>query len=236
MAKKFVLLLVLLIFCTRLTARDKDVVRFPEHQAETKALLEKVSDAQEALKTLRVKFVQTNRFKMLNKPQVLKGTLTIEKPDTVLYKYDSPSRLYFLVKDGNLLIYDPSEKKVVIQDIRRHQSRIIRYLGVTRPFDELAESFDVKWLSKEKGLVHLELYPRKFRLKRKIAVMHFWINEKTLMLKAFEIVQKDGDSIRFEFLDWDRNPRLPKDAFKVDIPEGIKVQRHLWGLGETLKH
>lgn len=235
MAKKIVLLFVLLIFCTGLTARDKDVVRFPEHQAEIKALLKKVSEAQKSLKTLRVKFVQTNRLKMLFKPQILKGTLTLEKPDTVLYKYDSPSRVYFLVKDGNLLVYDPGEKKVIIQDIRRHQGKIIRYLGIARPFNELADSFDIKWVSRKKGIVYLELYPRKFRLKRKIAVMRFWITEKTAMLEAFEIVQRDGDSTRFQFHDWERNPKLTKDVFKIDIPEGTKVQRHLWGLGETLK-
>ena len=199
------------------------------------ALLQKMNDLQKGIQTLRVRFVQTNNFQMLAKPQVLKGELTLKKPDTALYRYTSPSPLYFLIKDGDLLVYEPGQKKVIVQDIRRHQNKIIRYLGVGQPLDELKQSFTVIWSGEEGHVVHLTLLPRKFRLKRKIAVLHFDVDDRTGLLEGFDVVETEGDRIRFDFSDWEMNPTLPPDAFKVNIPPGVKVQRQLMDLQDPFK-
>jgi|GEM_PF-989481 outer membrane lipoprotein-sorting protein len=199
------------------------------------ALFQKMNDLQKGIRTLRVKFVQTNNFQMLAKPQVLKGELTLKKPDTALYRYTSPSPLYFLIKDGDLLIYEPGQKRVVIQNIRGHQSKIIHYLGVGQPLEELKESFTVIWSGEEGHIVHLTLLPRKFRLKRKIAVLHFDVDDRTGLLEGFDVVEAEGDRIRFDFSDWEVNPALPPDAFNVTIPPGVKVQRQLMDLQNPFK-
>lgn len=203
--------------------------------ARIDALLNKMNAVQKDLKTLRVDFVQTNNFRMLSKPQVLKGFLVLEKPDTALYTYTSPSRLFFLVKDGNLLVYDPAAKKVVVQDIRRHQNRIMRYLGVGQPLDELTKHFKVLWIGDDKDVAHIELVPTKFRMKRKVAALHFWVNEKTGIPAAFEVVEPEGDRIRFDFKHWESNPKLASDAFTVHIPPGVKVQRRMLDFQDTFK-
>ncbi len=199
------------------------------------ALLQKMDALQKGIQTLRVKFVQTNNFQMLAKPQVLKGELTLKKPDTALYRYTSPSPLYFLIKDGSLLVYEPGQRRVIVQNIRGHQSKIIHYLGVGQPLAELKESFTVIWSGQEGDIVHLILVPRKFRLKRKIAALHFDVDARTGTLRGFDVVESGGDRIRFDFSDWDLNPALPPDAFKVDIPPGVKVQRQLMDLQNPFK-
>jgi len=203
--------------------------------ARVDALLKKMNKVQKDLKTLRVDFVQTNKFSMLSKPQVLKGFLVLEKPDTALYTYTSPSRLFFLVKDGNLLVYDPEAKKVVVQDIRRHQNRIMRYLGVGQPLNELTKHFKVLWVGDENDVTHIELVPTKFRMKRKVAALHFWVDAQTGIPTAFEVVESGGDRIRFDFTHWKSNPKLGPDAFKVHIPPGVKVQRRMLDFQETFK-
>jgi outer membrane lipoprotein-sorting protein len=199
------------------------------------ALVKKMDEVQKSLKTLRVAFTQTNQFRMLSKPQVFKGVLTLRKPDTALYRYTSPSPLYFLVKDGDLLVYNPAEKKVVVQDIRRHQNRIVRYLGVGQPMEELRTNFQVTWVGEEGGVAQLRLVPQKLRLRRKVSVLTFWVDVKTAYLKAFELVEAEGDRIRFDFSHWEENPVLEDDAFKVEIPPGVKVHRQLMDLAEPFQ-
>ena len=206
-----------------------------EDAKKLEALLDKMNTVQKGLQTLRVSFVQTNHFRMLSKPQVLKGVLTLRKPDTALYKYTSPSPLYFLVKDGDLLVYDPKDKKVLVQDIRRHQSRIVRYLGVGQPLDELRQAFEVSWQGQEGRTAHLVLAPTKYRMKRKISALNFWVNAETGYLDAFEIVELEGDRIRFDFAQWEANPALTEEAFKVELPPGVKVQRQLADFDEPFK-
>jgi outer membrane lipoprotein-sorting protein len=205
----------------------------PDPQLE--ALLAKMGEVQKGLQTLKVNFTQTNRFKMLSKPQVLKGVLTLRKPDTALYKYTSPNALYYLVKDGDLLVYDPSEKKVIVQDIRRHQSRIMRYLGVSQPLEELRANFDIAWKGQEGQVVFLALAPLKFKMKRKIAALNFWVDSQAGTLKAFEVVESEGDRIRFDFTQWEANPALTDEDFKVAIPPGVKVHRQMLDVQEPFK-
>jgi len=198
-------------------------------------LLDKMDQVQKSLQTLRVNFVQTNTFRMLSQPQVLKGQLAIKKPDTARYEYSSPSRLYFLVKDGNLLVYNPAQKKAVVQDIRRHQARIIRYLGISQPLKELQESFAVKWSGEEDGVVTLTLVPTKPKVKRKISALHFWVDQRTGYLNGFEVVEAEGDRIRFDFSQWESNPTLTEESFQVDIPPGTKIQRQMLDLQEPFQ-
>jgi outer membrane lipoprotein-sorting protein len=194
-----------------------------------------MDEVQKEIQTLKVSFAQSNQFRMLKEPQVLKGALVLKKPDTALYRYTSPSPLIFLVKDGDLLVYNPAQKRVMVQDIRRHQGRIIRYLGISQPMDELAQNFDVIWAGEENGVAFLQLVPRKLRVKRKISVLNFWVDEKTALLKSFEVVEAEGDRIRFDFSQWEINPRLGEEAFKVDIPPGVKVHRQMGDLWEPFK-
>ncbi len=198
-------------------------------------LLAKMDEVQKGLQTLRVNFVQTNTFRMLSQPQVLKGQLAIKKPDTALYEYTSPSKLYFLVKDGDLLVYNPAKKKVMVQDIRRHQARIIRYMGISQPLKELQESFEVKWTSEETGVVTLTLVPFKSKVKRKIAALHFWVNRQTGYLNGFEVQEAEGDRIRFDFSQWEPNPALTEASFKIDIPPGVPVHRQMLDLQEPFQ-
>lgn len=228
--------LLLLLMLVPLSAKDPPrPAPAPEDTKKLEALLDKMNTVQKGLQTLRVSFVQTNHFRMLSKPQVLKGVLTLKKPDTALYKYTSPSPLYFLVKDGDLLVYDPKDKKVLVQDIRRHQSRIVRYLGVGQPLEELKEAFDVSWQGQEGHSVHLVLAPTKYRMKRKISALNFWVNGETGYLTAFEVVELEGDRIRFDFTQWEANPALTEESFKVEIPPGVKVQRQLADFDEPFK-
>lgn len=222
-ASRILLLLFLLAGAAALSADP--AAPAPSVDPKISALLDRMNALQKEIQTLRVSFVQTNRFQMLKEPQVLKGVLLLKKPSTALYRYTSPARLSYLVKDGDLLIVDAQAKKVVVQDIRRHQNKILRYLAVGQPLEEITRNLEMRTTQWANGTLHVELVPLKLRAKRKVAALHFWVEEKSALLSSLEVVQPDGDRIRFDFSHWETNPPLTEDDFKVEIPKGAKVQR-----------
>ncbi len=125
----FILLLPLLIM-----GKGKD------EECDIKKLLDSMQKVQEKIETLKVSFVQVNDFEMLKKPEVLKGEIYIKKPSTALYLYQAPEKLYYLIKDGELMVYNPKKKEANVQDISRYQNKIMKYMGVSTPFAELERS------------------------------------------------------------------------------------------------
>jgi outer membrane lipoprotein-sorting protein len=196
------------------------------------AILAKMVEVQKGVQTLRVNFTQTNQFAMLAKPQVLKGTLTVQKPATALYAYKSPVALYFRVKDGDLLVYNADKKEAFVQDIRRHEGRIAKYLGITQPMEELQKTFEVTLASVEGDKAYLTLTPTKFRVKEKISAMHFTVGTRDGAVSAFDIVEPGGDKLAFEFQGWEINPKLGEKDFEVPVPPGVKVKRQMLDLKE----
>jgi outer membrane lipoprotein-sorting protein len=199
-------------------------------------LLQRMQATQQSIKTLRVSFVQTNAFKMLSRPVELRGDLVLQKPVTALYRYTSPQKLFYLVKDGDLLMYDPVRKQAFLQDISRHQAKISRYLGISEPVDELRKNFEIRWEAEKNGVVTLRLDPKKSRVKKKVASMMFRVQEKDGLLKEFEVEELEGDRIRFAFTGWELNPVLGPDAFRVDLPPGTKVERKLMNFREPFQN
>jgi outer membrane lipoprotein-sorting protein len=204
----------------------------PKSDDRLTALMAKMQAVQKGVQTLRVNFTQTNRFSMLSKPQVMKGTLVLQKPTTALYSYKSPVSLTFRVKDGDLLVYNSATREAYVQDIRRHEGKIMRYLGITQPLEELQKHFTVTLTSTENGTANLCLSPAQFHTQRKIAAMYFTVGTEDGLIRDFEILEPGGDKIQFSFQDWEINPKLTEKDFEIAIPPGVKVKRQMLDLKE----
>jgi outer membrane lipoprotein-sorting protein len=192
---------------------------------DIKELLKKVQKFQESIKTLKVSFVQINDFEMLKKPEVLKGEIYIKKPSTALYLYQAPEKLYYLVKDGELMVYNPKKKEANVQDISRYQNKVMKYMGISTPFAELEKKFDVKFAGKEGDIVHLSFTPQKRSLAKHLAALDFWVNDKDQTIRGMELSEAEGDKVKFEFSNWEVNAKFDEDIFDIKLPKGTKIKR-----------
>ncbi|MCX7830783.1 MAG: outer-membrane lipoprotein carrier protein LolA [Acidobacteria bacterium] len=191
----------------------------------TKDFLEKIQKFQEKIETVKVSFTQTNDFKMLKSPEVFKGTIYIKKPNKALYLYESPQKLYYLVKDGELLVYNPQKKEAVVQDVERYQTKIMKYMGAELPFKELEKKFDSEMSPEDDKIVHLSFFPKKKSLQKKLSSLDFWVDEEALTIQRIELSETEGDKVVFEFKNWIINPELEDKVFEVKIPKGVKIKR-----------
>jgi outer membrane lipoprotein-sorting protein len=204
------------------------LVTFSGYRAESyniKDLMNKVQKFQENIKTLKVSFVQVNDFEMLKKPEVLKGEIYIKKPSTALYLYQAPEKLYYLVKEGELMVYNPKKKEANVQDISRYQNKVMKYMGISTPFAELEKKFDVKFVEKDGDIVHLNFTPKKRSLAKHLASLDFWVNDKDNTIRAMEMSEAEGDKVKFEFSNWEVNSKFDENIFDIKLPKGTKIKR-----------
>ena len=68
-------------------------------QLSEQEIIQKMSAAAEAIKTVRCDFTQTRYTKMLKEPQVSKGKMSCELPDKLRWEYTSP-KASVIVMDG----------------------------------------------------------------------------------------------------------------------------------------
>ncbi|NMB98728.1 MAG: outer membrane lipoprotein carrier protein LolA [Thermoanaerobaculaceae bacterium] len=213
---RFLFLLTIPLFCLSLeNGKNRN----------TREFLEKIQKFQETIKTVKVSFIQTNDFKMLKTPEVLKGTIYIKKPDRALYLYEDPDKLYYLVNKGELLVYNPQKKEAVVQDVERYQTKIMKYMGAQLPFKELEKKFDSEMTEEKDKIVHLSFSPKKKSLQKKLSSLDFWVDKDALTVQKIELSEAEGDKVIFEFKNWNINPELEDKIFEIKIPKGVKVKR-----------
>lgn len=201
----------------------------------TKEFLEEIQKFQEKVETIKVSFVQTNNFKMLRTPEILKGTVYIKKPDKMLYLYEYPEKLYYLINKGELLVYNPKKKEAVVQDVERYQTKIIKYMGAQLPFKELNKKFDSQLVSNLDKVAHLTFLPKKKSLQKKLSSIDFWIDEEALTIQKIEISESEGDKVTFEFKNWIINSEFDEKIFEIKIPKNVKIKRSGVNIKEPFK-
>lgn len=203
------------------------IVSQPKQNREDflKELFEKIQKFQENIKSIKVNFTQINDFKILKKPQVLKGKIFVKKPDKVLYLYEEPEKIYYLVKKGELLVYNPSKKEAYIQDVERYQVKIMKYIGTTTPFKELEKKFDSEICNEEDNKICILFHPKRKNLQKRISSLEFWILKNELLIEKIEVSETEGDKVKFIFDKWELNSDLKDNIFEIQIPKGIKIKR-----------
>ncbi len=198
-----------------------------------KGLLKRFSEKQKTIHSLRVSFVQTNEYAMLAQKQVLEGEVLLVKPGKALYLYTSPQIVQFLFRDGYLTSYVPAQKTAWVLDARRQQERIYKYLALSEPMEEIADSFEVHAQGPEKdNILVLNLVPTKKRVRKHIAGLTLWLNTKDLLIQRFRILQLDGDVTEFTFSTWQINPELKDELFHLSIPKNTSVKKGWMGMGQ----
>src|SRR5947209_10520992 len=79
--------------------------------------------------TLQADFKQEKTLALLSKPEVSTGRFSYQKPNNVLWTYDSPKRVTMLIANGMMTTYYPELNKAEQIEVKRYQDRIFKYMG-----------------------------------------------------------------------------------------------------------
>jgi len=205
----------------------------PTSGGELSRVLARFDEVQGQIRTLSAEFIQTTRSPLLKEPIVAQGQFYLTKPDSVLWEYQSPEPMRFVVADGSYTGYFPERKRAEKRDIKRWSEQLFRFFGVGQGSKELGKFFDLALGDEgtdEKGSYLLVLSPKKRRIRKNVDEVRLWVDASTLLPIRIDYVGRDGNQRDLRFLNTRLNPDLAEGLYKVQIPAGVPITNGFSGL------
>jgi outer membrane lipoprotein carrier protein len=188
-------------------------------------VLKNVSSLQKRTSTLEADFRQVRTMKLLAEPSVSRGTFAWRKPNSAVWNYNQPEPVTMLIADGWMTTYYPRENRAERAAIGRLESRIFRFMGAVTSVEEMARSFDMRFVDRAGEPYRLELKPKMPGAGRHVKNITLWIDRAAFTINAFEYTERDGDVTRYEFTNIRLNPPLAASRFRLDLPAGARVEQ-----------
>jgi outer membrane lipoprotein-sorting protein len=158
-------------------------------------LYQRGQKANGGLKTLTARFTETTTSPLLTRPLVARGTLALQRPSTVVLRYDAPEARTVLIDDKRLLLSWPGRNIYQTRNIGQMQSRIQKYFVEGNP-DELRKSFDITVTDAEQraGTDHVVLVPKRKQIREGLTLLDLWIDHSSLLLTAMRMTFAGGET------------------------------------------
>jgi len=203
-------------------------------------LLERFSRTQRDARSLSAHFAERKNLNLLAKPVVSTGEFFYRKPGRIKWEYAEPERRIFLITEDRYLAYYPEQKRAENVPLSKFSSRpFFKFLGIGQTAEELQKFFDISMPDPhpEVGAYLLLLTPKWQRIRDRLAVVRFWVDEKTCLPSKLEYVETDGDSTTLTFSHFQVNPDIAEARFSVELPRDVQVSNSLSGLnGSSMSH
>lgn len=191
------------------------------------AILERFDRAQAATSTLTAKFVQRRKVSLLGSVQESSGKLYYTKPDRFLWRHEKPDERILCISGDTFTNWYKDLKRATVADISRQRRRVFKYFAIGERAAALRENFIVTVGSSSDlpDTVHLELIPKRKRVRDRIERMDMWISKTVWLPVQIRYAEPGGDFTQFTFSDLKPNAVIPDATYGVEIPPDVKVDR-----------
>ncbi len=197
------------------------------------ALVQRVSQVQASLTTLKATFEQRRTSKLLAEPSVSRGTFYYQAPDSVRWEYDSPRPMTVLLAGGVAITYRPAEKRAERVEVGRAQRRVFRFISAAEPLDKLRAYFSFTFRDAGGASDYeLELRPTAHVIKKRLKQLDIGIDRRTLLPVRVAYQETDGDATAYTFSKVETNTPLSAGLFNLTLPADVKVVSLKLGSGE----
>ena len=187
---------------------------------EVKELVERMQAFYEKTQDFSSDFKQDYKYKALRRTQSSTGTVIYKKPGLMRWEYQKPSARTFVLAGEKVYAYDPEAQTLSVGRIDTSQLSA----SVTFLFGQgkLADEFSIsKGACKDCKGTLLVLDPLKpdprFRQVR------LEVDPKTAQVLKSTVVDPDGSENAIAFLNLKTNVGVGADAFKINPPEGTRI-------------
>ena len=186
--------------------------------------LEKALKAQKNIRSISAEFIQTRALKTLKSPLAIKGRFWFEAPNKFRWELGAPAKSIIIGSHHGLTIIQPSKKKAEKIDLThsafaKNAPQFLRMM-------EMASSYTVESFQKEMQIVSLKNLGPNYRLEVLPKNPEAAKSLSSLLLDfdlisghwiAFELVTKEGSSMRTEFQNVQMNGDLDPAIFEYDL-------------------
>ena len=180
-------------------------------------------DAQRHLKSISADFTQTRALKTLRSPLAVKGHFWFATPDRFRWQLGDPPKTIIIGAQDGTLVIQPSLKRAKISPISTSgnfsNQKVFEIMGLSggRTLEEFQKHMKVLSLKSSGTRCHLEMLPKDPSATRGLASINLDFDSATGQWLGFEIVTREGSSIRTELNNVRTNPVIAREVFDYDL-------------------
>ncbi len=181
---------------------------------------------QKSLKTLEADFVQSRSLRTLRKPITTSGKLWFTANGDLHWELGAPPKTVFLRnREGSFLI-QPVKKRFQTLTVGADaptgtQGFQMPEFPLAADLGEFTKRFEVLKVEPQPTHCDAEVLPRDAQAKKYLQVLRLRFDPKNGQLYSFEVVGKDGSSLKTEFSNVRINQKIDPSVFTFD-PNGYR--------------
>ncbi len=166
-------------------------------------------------------FTQTRALRALRDPLKSPGHLWFSEPDSFRWELGDPVKTIVLRKGDDVFVITPAKKRA-----ERHpangrqdgiQSMATMSFQLAKDFAEFQRKYETLEVSAEGNRCHLEIAPRDPQTRKFLSKIQIDFDTASGEMLAFEVLTRDGSSMRNEFSNVRVNPKLDRRVFDFDF-------------------
>ncbi|MDD5198454.1 MAG: outer membrane lipoprotein carrier protein LolA [Terrimicrobiaceae bacterium] len=178
---------------------------------------------QRTIESIESDFSQTRSLRTLRSPAVAQGKFWFRAPSSFRWQIGDPPKTIALGDGKEIQIIQPARRLVERSPIGRiGQKAGAQGFGMMSfpfadDFDDFQRRFEVLSIRTDGGRCHLDLLPRDAQARRFLAKVALDFDADSGKLLAFEIVTREGSSMRTDFRNTRVNSPLDPALFRYDF-------------------
>lgn len=191
----------------------------------------------ETVKDLKAEFRQEKKMKVMKRPILGKGSVTVKKtekgpricweswevdPDTG--ETSAPQRMLVLGDEAKLVTFSTEEKTGEFTDLGKGKFEVQEFLTIGGSLSGMKKSFTVELSGRPaegKGW-ELKMTPTSDRLKRFIKEMRMEIDPKDWVVSRIFVLEATGDTMEIRLSKFELNAGVKEELFQV--PADVKLE------------
>jgi outer membrane lipoprotein carrier protein len=188
------------------------------------APLKKWIARQDEVRTIQADFTQTRKFRALRDPLTGKGRLAFNASTSAMrWELGDPPKMVVIRKGDAFWIIQANKKTVErlsAADINKAGSSrgiAVPSFPIAKDFASFNRQFEVLAIQTAEGRCHVEILPREAQARKFLAAIKLDFEIGSGHLLSFEIVTRDGGSMRNEFFNVRMNQKIDPRTFDFDL-------------------
>jgi outer membrane lipoprotein carrier protein len=178
---------------------------------------------QDELHTIQADFTQTRALRALRSPLTTPGHIWFSTPDALRWELGDPAKTIVIRKGDIYFLIQPAKKKV-----ERYKADSIAQKGgamglammnfpLAKDFADFNRQFETLAVSSTGDHCHLEILPRDAQAKKFLAAIKIDFDIASGYLLSFELVTREGSSMRSDFTNVRLNQKIDRHVFDYDF-------------------
>jgi outer membrane lipoprotein carrier protein len=178
---------------------------------------------QDDFHSVQADFTQTRALRALRSPVAIHGHLWFVAPDLLRWELGEPPKTVVLRKGTTYFVIQTTKKKVersaadTLGKKGGMQALAMMSFPLAKDFADFNRRFEVLTVTTAEERCHLEIAPRDLQARKALEVIKIDFDTANGQLLVFEMVFRDGSSMRNEFSNVKMNQKIDHHVFEYDF-------------------